>query len=161
MHLRDVVVERHLALILYDPGLLDGHSFTIRVIVSSPDAPRTTSAPSVELEIDRRALSETRFCLETSQPVPCSMRSAFQQSLDQAKSTLPRSPGVHPGSSSTNIALLSRLAIPKRRLCIVLRNAPTIFVRKPELELRPGNTLLSCLAIPRCRLRIVLGHVIA
>jgi hypothetical protein len=45
MHLRDVVVKRHLALILFVPGHLDGHFFTIRAIVASPDAPQATSTP--------------------------------------------------------------------------------------------------------------------
>jgi hypothetical protein len=60
MHLRDVVVKRHLAFILFDPSHLDGHAFTIRVIAASLDAPQPQPHAS-----DKRATGRTAGALRT------------------------------------------------------------------------------------------------
>ena len=58
-------------------------------------------------------------------------------------------------------ALVSSLAIPNCRLCIVLRNAFAKVEQQAKVELRAGITLIRCFAIPNCRLSIILGNPFA
>ncbi len=66
------------------------------VIVASPDAPRTTSAPVPVRGPTRLASGVTRLRLGLLQRLSHSI--ACQQSLDQAKSRLPQNFGAHPGT---------------------------------------------------------------
>jgi len=58
-------------------------------------------------------------------------------------------------------ALLSRFAIPKHRLGVILGHASAVVVRNPEVGLREGVALLSRLAPPRYALGVILGHALA
>src|ERR1035441_8501927 len=71
------------------------------IIVASPDAPQTTSAPVPVRGIDQQVLGETRLRLGISQPVSSSRRPARQQPLDRTRNRLLRSPGAHLGRRRT------------------------------------------------------------
>src|SRR5271165_2740603 len=85
-----------------DGPLGEGGGTDTSVIVASPDAPRTTSAPASVRGIDRQESSETQLRLDTSQSIQRRKRPGCLQPLHQAKNRLPRSPGAHHDPSSTN-----------------------------------------------------------